>query len=225
MVQHGRQLLEDTLNLAVSLRSRINALPGLHVLEDELIGAEASHDLDRLHILIDVNGLDISGYQAADWLRGNCRIDMGINDHRRVEATLSTADDESTTTRLLESLESLCTAAKDLPGPPEVRLPHSADLEMVTVKLPRDAFFGPVEVVPVEEAAGRTAAEQITPYPPGVPAILPGEPRLRQGSRHGPARPRRLLVQDHQGRPGTTLRLRRIHGGASPARFGSSANT
>ncbi len=30
-------------------------------------------------------------------------------------------------------------------------------------------------MVPVEEAAGRTAAEQITPYPPGVPAILPGE--------------------------------------------------
>ncbi|WP_346926597.1 ornithine decarboxylase [uncultured Arthrobacter sp.] len=175
MVQHGRRLLDDTLNLAANLRTRINALPGLHVLEDELIGAEASHDLDRLHVLIDVSGLGISGYQAADWLRSNCRIDMGINDHRRVEATLSTADDESTIKRLLESLQSLCSAAKELPPPPEVRLPHSSDLEMETVKLPRDAFFGPVEVVPVEEAAGRTAAEQITPYPPGVPAILPGE--------------------------------------------------
>ncbi|WP_321164382.1 hypothetical protein [Arthrobacter sp. Edens01] len=46
---------------------------------------------------------------------------------------------------------------------------------METVQLPRDAFFGPVEVVPASEAAGRIAAEQITPYPPGVPAILPGE--------------------------------------------------
>lgn len=40
---------------------------------------------------------------------------------------------------------------------------------------PRDAFFGPVEVVPAVEAVGRIAAEQITPYPPGVPAVLPGE--------------------------------------------------
>jgi arginine/lysine/ornithine decarboxylase len=29
--------------------------------------------------------------------------------------------------------------------------------------------------VPADEAAGRVAAEQITPYPPGIPAILPGE--------------------------------------------------
>lgn len=41
--------------------------------------------------------------------------------------------------------------------------------------LPRDAFFGPVEVVPAAKAAGRVAAEQITPYPPGVPAVVPGE--------------------------------------------------
>jgi arginine/lysine/ornithine decarboxylase len=46
---------------------------------------------------------------------------------------------------------------------------------MDTVMLPREAFFGPVEVVAADEAAGRVAAEQITPYPPGIPAILPGE--------------------------------------------------
>ncbi|GAB2888160.1 hypothetical protein GCM10027074_65710 [Streptomyces deserti] len=41
--------------------------------------------------------------------------------------------------------------------------------------LPRDAFFGPAEDVPVAKAAGRVAAEMITPYPPGIPAVLPGE--------------------------------------------------
>lgn len=40
-------------------------------------------------------------------------------------------------------------------------------------------FFGPVENVPFDEAAGRIAAEQITPYPPGIPAVLPGE-RINQ---------------------------------------------
>jgi lysine decarboxylase len=39
---------------------------------------------------------------------------------------------------------------------------------------PRDAFFGPTESVPLAEASGRIAAEQITPYPPGVPAAVPG---------------------------------------------------
>jgi arginine/lysine/ornithine decarboxylase len=54
-------------------------------------------------------------------------------------------------------------------------IPAEGDLFLETVMLPRDAFFGPVEVVPAEEAPGRIAAEMATPYPPGVPLLLPGE--------------------------------------------------
>jgi lysine decarboxylase len=41
--------------------------------------------------------------------------------------------------------------------------------------LPRDAFFGPVETVDAHDAVGRVAAEQLTPYPPGIPVVVPGE--------------------------------------------------
>ncbi|MEU9867584.1 hypothetical protein AB0C87_07010 [Actinomadura sp. NPDC048021] len=41
--------------------------------------------------------------------------------------------------------------------------------------LPRDAFFGPAEQVPAADAVGRVSAEMLTPYPPGIPAVLPGE--------------------------------------------------
>jgi arginine/lysine/ornithine decarboxylase len=40
---------------------------------------------------------------------------------------------------------------------------------------PRDAFLGPQESVPFEQAEGRIAAESLAAYPPGVPNILPGE--------------------------------------------------
>jgi arginine/lysine/ornithine decarboxylase len=46
---------------------------------------------------------------------------------------------------------------------------------MEQARLPRDACFGGVEDVPAREADGRIAAEMITPYPPGIPAVLPGE--------------------------------------------------
>jgi hypothetical protein len=39
------------------------------VLDSELCGHQASHDLDRMQILIDVSELGVTGYQAADWLR------------------------------------------------------------------------------------------------------------------------------------------------------------
>lgn len=180
MVEQGRALLDDALAVARRLRERIENIDGLHVPGDELIRAEASHDLDPLHVLIDVSELGISGYQAADWLRAEHRIDVGLNDHRRIEATLTQADDDGTAARLLDALADLASSAPALPRAPKVSLPSSRDLEMDTVMLPRDAFFGPVETVPLAEAAGRIAAEQVTPYPPGVPAVLPGE-RLNDG--------------------------------------------
>jgi arginine/lysine/ornithine decarboxylase len=179
MVREGEQLLGHALDLSRSVRDEIEGIAGMHVLEQELVHEEASHDLDPLHVIVDLNDLGITGFQAADWLRAEERIDIGLSDHRRIEATLSMADDTDTTDRLLSALRHLVEAAPSLPRPPEVRLPSWADLALETVMLPRDAFFGPVEVVPVAEAAGRIAAEQITPYPPGIPAALPGE-RLNQ---------------------------------------------
>ena len=62
-------------------------------MERQLLRKEASHDLDRLQLLIDVSELGISGYQAADWLRETKAVDVGLSDHRRILATLSMADD------------------------------------------------------------------------------------------------------------------------------------
>jgi len=93
MVAHGRDLFGAALELAARARARIDAMPGLRVLEKEFLHREASHDLDRLHVVIDLHDLGVSGYQVADWLRQQHRLDMGLSDHRRVEATLSIADD------------------------------------------------------------------------------------------------------------------------------------
>jgi arginine decarboxylase len=175
MVQHGTELLDHALDLARQVRRSIDELPGMHVLEDELIRAEASHDLDRLHILTDVTALGISGYQVADWLRENCKLDTSTSDSKRFEVIISQSDDTDTTGRLLDALTNLIEAAPSFPRPPEVRMPEPGELELETADLPRDAFFGAVEDVPAEQAVGRLAAEQITPYPPGIPVVLPGE--------------------------------------------------
>jgi arginine decarboxylase len=175
MVQHGRQLLSAALDLAGDVRQRVTDLPGLHVLHDELIGAEASHELDPLKVVIDLSELGISGNQAADWLRANRAVDVELSDHRRIETQLSIADDAATAQVLVDALTGLSRAAHDLPEPPAIDLPSPGDLELDTVMLPRDAFFARTEDVPAKEAVGRICAEQITPYPPGIPVLLPRE--------------------------------------------------
>ena len=67
------------------------------------------------------------------------------------------------------------TAAENFDRPRPIALPAPAEIQLETVMAPRDAFFAAVEQVPADEAAGRIAAEQITPYPPGIPAVVPGE--------------------------------------------------
>lgn len=175
MVEQGHQLLGAALELAADVRAEIERIPDVEVMDAELLGAEASHDLDRMQVLIDVSGTGTSGYQAADWLREHCHIDVGMSDHRRILATLSYADDAATTGRLVDALNAWRKAAEDFDPPKPLNLPSPSEIELESVDLPRDAFFGPTESVPLAEASGRIAAEQITPYPPGIPAVVPGE--------------------------------------------------
>ena len=159
-------------------------------------------------LTIDVRGLGISGFQAGEWLRANCHVDIGSADACRISARLSYADDDENERRLLESLGSLVEAAGSIERPPGVSFPSEKGLELESVMLPRDAFFGRVEQVPVAEAAGRISAETVSPYPPGVPVLAPrgadqpggaGLPDHRSGGRHDrPGRRGRV----HGERPG-----------------------
>ena len=38
-----------------------------------------------------------------------------------------------------------------------------------------EAYYQEKETIPLATAAGRVAGQQLIPYPPGVPVVLPGE--------------------------------------------------
>lgn len=174
MVEHGHELLSAALDTASHVRDDLDRIPGIDVMEDELLGVEASHDLDRLQVLMDVSATGATGYAVADWLRENRRLDVGHSDHRRILATLSTADDKESVDALTDALTAWRVQLEN-PEPPDIRLPAPRELQLDSVMSPREAFFGRCEAVPIEQAPGRIAAEQVTPYPPGIPVIVPGE--------------------------------------------------
>lgn len=125
--------------------------------------------MDRLQVLVDVSELGVSGYQCTDWLREHCHVDLGMSDHRRILATLSMADDDASIDRLVESLHAVARAAESFAPPREMYLPNPEELQLESVLSPRDAFFGSTELVDAGSAAGRIAAEQITPTRRGSP--------------------------------------------------------
>ncbi|MGW1225630.1 aminotransferase class I/II-fold pyridoxal phosphate-dependent enzyme [Streptomyces sp. NPDC001515] len=176
MVLEGHTLMSRALALAASVRKEIESIDGMHVNDGaDFCGTEAGCEFDPLPVVIDIRDLGISGYLAADWLREHHHIDAHLMDHRRITAQLTHADDAETADRLLAALRDLAHRAPSLPRGPEVAVPSPSELRMEQARLPRDAYFTPTEDVPVERAAGRIAAEMITPYPPGIPVVLPGE--------------------------------------------------
>ncbi|WP_031483047.1 aminotransferase class I/II-fold pyridoxal phosphate-dependent enzyme [Streptomyces bicolor] len=176
MVEQGTELIGRTLELAARTRSAIEAIDGFHVNDaEDFCGPGLAAGLDPLPVVMDVGGLGTSGYRAGDWLRAHHHIDAHLFDHRRISTQLTHADDERTTARLLTALRELSAHAAELRDAPEVAVPSPADLRTDQVVLPRDAYFARHAKVPAAEAAGRIAAEMITPYPPGIPVVLPGE--------------------------------------------------
>ncbi|MEU7472582.1 ornithine decarboxylase [Streptomyces sp. NPDC044984] len=176
MALRGKELMGAALLLADGVRAAIEEIDGMHVNDrDDFCGPGLADDFDPLPGVIDLEGLGITGYRAADWLREHRGIDAHLVDHRRIGMQITHGDDRETTGELLSALRDLGRAARTLPRAPEVDVPSPGELRMEQALLPRDAFFGPAEEVPVARAAGRVAAEMITPYPPGIPAVLPGE--------------------------------------------------
>jgi arginine/lysine/ornithine decarboxylase len=175
MVEHGKELLDTALARSTRLREGIAALAGLDLMDREIVRRGGAHDLDPLRLTVDVRGLGLTGYQAAEWLRDQYAVAVGSADTCRIGAQITHGDDEESEARLLNSLTALVQRRAEPEPALPVALPRPGSLELQTVMLPRDAFFGPAEQVPRERAVGRVAAEILSPYPPGVPAVAPGE--------------------------------------------------
>ncbi len=177
MALRGKELMGAALDLAADVRTAVEKIDGMHVNDrDDFCGSELADDFDPLPCVIDLEELGVTGYQGAEWLRRHRSIDAHLVDHRRIGAQITHGDDRETAGELLSALRDLGRAARNLPAAPRVEVPQPGELRMEQAVLPRDAFFGPAGDVPVSRAAaGRIAAEMITPYPPGIPAVLPGE--------------------------------------------------
>jgi arginine decarboxylase len=177
-VRDGRELLGRAVESAKLLRSRLaEEVPELRVVsEEELASRPGVAAVDPTHVMIETCSVGLTGYQADDWLRDERQIDFELADHRRIMPLVTFAHGEEEIERLVRALRDLVdeqgSPGEDTAVKP---LPSRRDLRAEQAMLPREAFFSKTENVKRGEAAGRVSAELITPYPPGIAAVAPGE--------------------------------------------------
>ena len=206
----GEALLSRTLTLAADARCRLGMLPGLAVLDPGALGLGPGQ-LDATKLVVDVAGLGITGLEADRALRERFAIAPEGSDLSSVILMVTIGDTERTIDQLVGAFAALwveCASLRPLAAvgvPP--RSSGAAIAPGAQAMTPRDAFFAAARPVPLGRAAGEVATELVTPYPPGIPVLAPGEvitadklAYLAQGSAHGmyvcgPADPSLATVQ------------------------------
>jgi arginine decarboxylase len=183
-VMEGYKLLSRTLELAKEVRELVNSTKVFRVLElEDLLPEAVRHDgirLDPTKVTIDISGC---GYTVEDlqkelFERYNIQVEKSTFNTLTLLLTIGTT--RSKVSRLYDALMRIARQgrrARRLVQTPEI--PEFTKLRY----LPRDAYYCGGELVPVfderervnRKLAGRICADQIVPYPPGIPVLVPGQ--------------------------------------------------
>ncbi|WP_305852567.1 aminotransferase class I/II-fold pyridoxal phosphate-dependent enzyme [Conexibacter sp. SYSU D00693] len=174
-VRDGERLLAQAVDAAMELRRRVaDEVPELNVVTpEELLARPGVHEVDPTHVLIEVAPVGLTGYEADDFLRDHHQVDVELSDHRRIVPLVTFAHGPQEVDRLVRGLRDM--VDREGGAPSHGRLPALPRHLPEQAVRPRDAFFAPTEDVKPKDAVGRVAAEFVTPYPPGIPAFVPGE--------------------------------------------------
>jgi len=183
MAVDGPALLSRAIALAERTRERLNAIPGVYCFGEELQGRPGIFDLDPTKVTVTVKELGYTGYEASEILRRRYNVQVELADLFNVVALFTIGTSEAAADRFVEGVFELAREdrAIDIFSPSGIlerrvktgsyKLPKIPPMRM----LPREAFLAPAESVRFKASAGRICAETISPYPPGIPVIAPGE--------------------------------------------------
>ena len=174
----GKRLFDRLLLEIAEAKRVIAATPGLAVLTRDWVDGGGLHDYDETKIVIRVNGLGLTGFEAYNLLKSDYNIQAELAETYVVLFIVSIGDDAGTLKRLTDALsdlsrrffgrEAFFTEMRQMLIPPK------------SVISPREAFYADKRQVPLEEAAGEVCGESIMIYPPGIPLAIPGERLTRE---------------------------------------------
>ncbi|MEM8660011.1 MAG: decarboxylase, partial [Pseudomonadota bacterium] len=129
-----------------------------------------AHDPTR--IVLTLAGTGANGHRVADLLESRgVHLEFADRDNLCPHITLADTD-----TSIGHMVVEIIRAIEEQRDEPRAPIPLTSWTVIPdTVLSPRDAFFADHERIDAKHAIGRVAAESAVPYPPGIPALAPGE--------------------------------------------------
>lgn len=170
---YGHELIDHAIQLAEYARDEINKIEGLYCFGREILHNSSLYDMDPLKLTISIKDLGITGYDVERTLREEFNIEVELSDLYNILCIVTVGDTKETIDALLHALRRVAERHAYQTGKAivQVHLPEMPKLAMS----PRQAFYSETEIVRFDDAVGRTFAEMVMVYPPGIPILLPGE--------------------------------------------------
>ncbi|APB35221.1 arginine decarboxylase [Gloeomargarita lithophora Alchichica-D10] len=170
MAHQGEALFTQLLTNAARLTTAINQLPGCRTLKINTSQPGFSTQ-DPTRLVIQTQGLGMTGFWLDELLHQRYQITAEFPDYGDLTFILSPGHTWAEMQILLDALQVISQNRQSqqlslLPSLPPVTEGFLS---------PRDAFFAPQVALPWPEAAGRISAGTLSPYPPGIPVLIPGE--------------------------------------------------
>jgi arginine/lysine/ornithine decarboxylase len=172
MALHGEELIGATIELAQQARRRIQAIPGISVLDAAQLEV-ADYDLTKL--VIDVHGIGLTGFELEEELRFRFSIVPEMSDLTGIVCLITVGDRQESIDRLVDAMQTIGAerGVKECGAP--VRSSGVVISPGVQAMIPREAFYARTRTIPLAEAVGQISAELVIPYPPGIPVLAPGD--------------------------------------------------
>ena len=162
----GRDAYRRAAEACGELREYVGRRTGFTPLTEEAFPA-----LDPCRLTVCTAGMDITVHQLADMLWSEYGVACEMADDRNAVFILTGADTAVSLHRLRRGLRRISNRRHETLAPPPAA-PFPPAERVMTV---REAWFAHTGRVEPAAAEGLICARPVTPYPPGVPLLWPGE--------------------------------------------------
>ncbi|MDQ7822844.1 MAG: aminotransferase class V-fold PLP-dependent enzyme [Candidatus Eremiobacteraeota bacterium] len=187
MATEGKKLLTRTIALAAHLREEINTIPGMHCYGREIIGRPGVFDFDPTRIVFTARELGYTGYDMEKILRYDFNIQIELSDIFNNIALVTIGHNEGMIEALIRALREVSRTRKyptSMDKIEQYRSKQGKRFELPdwppSLMIPRDAFVAKQVTIPFNDSEGFICGELVTPYPPGIPILRPGDLITRQ---------------------------------------------
>lgn len=178
MEDRGEEVLNRIIGVAEDFEDKLKKIPFVKVIDMNYLKKHANvFSKDRTKVIIDVSATGVDGFTMAKLLEERYKIIVEKYNASEIlfliplNATLENVD---ITIKAVKEIISKKKENQIFPRHLILNMPRKISKIMEVGEVTR-LLWSQIEKVPLAKAAGRISAENITPYPPGIPTTIKGE--------------------------------------------------